>query len=80
CAKDGEISRLVEHHRCGIVVEPGDADGLANTIVQLSRDAEMRDLMGRNARAMLDNNFTRSRALASWQNVVANVGSSTALP
>ena len=80
CAKDGEISRLVQQYRCGIVVEPGDADGLANTIVQLSQDAEMRDLMGRNARAMLDNNFTRSRALASWQNVVANVGSSTALP
>ena len=76
CAKDGEISRLVEHHRCGIVVEPGDADGLANTIVQLSQDAEMRDLMGRNARAMLETNFTRRNALASWQNVLENVAHS----
>ena len=76
CAKDGEISRLVEQYRCGVVVEPGNAGELANTIVQLSQDAEMRDLMGRNARAMLETNFTRRNALASWQNVLENVAHS----
>jgi glycosyltransferase involved in cell wall biosynthesis len=72
CAKDGEISRLVEQYRCGVVVEPGNAGELSNTIMQLSRDAERRHVMGRNARAMLETNFTRRHSLASWQNVLEN--------
>ena len=73
CARDGEISRLVQQYQCGLVIAPGDADGLAKAIVRLSLDAGMRDLMGRNARAMLDTNFTRIHSLANWQNLLADI-------
>lgn len=79
CAKDGEISRLVEHYQCGIVIEPGDADQLTDAILRLSSDAASRDLMGRRARAMIDNNFSRRQSLASWQNVLENIDSTNAL-
>src|SRR6266849_4632252 len=39
-ANDGEIAQLVEQNGCGIVIEPGDAKGLANALIELSSDAE----------------------------------------
>lgn len=77
CAKDGEISRLVQEYKCGIVVEPGDVDQLADAILQLSSDAESRQLMGRRARAMIDSHFSRRQSLASWQDIFANVDNAT---
>src|SRR4029077_14041456 len=38
CAKDGEISRLVEQHQCGVIIEPGDVDTLVESIQQLSKN------------------------------------------
>jgi colanic acid biosynthesis glycosyl transferase WcaI len=78
CAKDGEISRLVQHYQCGIVIEPGEGDQLADAIMRLSSDAELRDLMGRRGRAMLDTNFSRRQSLASWQNVLASIDNAIA--
>ena len=34
--KDGEISRLVQQYRCGVIVEPGDAGHMAKAIMRLS--------------------------------------------
>ena len=76
CAKDGEISRLVNQYQCGVVIEPGDPGNLAKAITELSRNHDLRDRMGRNARAMLDANFTRRQALASWQKLLDNIARS----
>ena len=35
-ASDGEIARLVRRHECGLVVEPGNGPGLAETLILLS--------------------------------------------
>jgi glycosyltransferase involved in cell wall biosynthesis len=42
CAKDGEISEMVEQYQCGVIVEPGNADALVNSILQLSKDTALR--------------------------------------
>jgi colanic acid biosynthesis glycosyl transferase WcaI len=68
-AKNGEIARLVSTYNCGIVVEPGNSDALANAIVRLSNNAEETASMGRRARAMLEARFTCRHAFERWRSV-----------
>jgi colanic acid biosynthesis glycosyl transferase WcaI len=63
-ASDGEIARLVRQHECGLVVEPGNGPALARALTDLAADPPRVAQMGTRARAMLDRNFTRARALA----------------
>jgi glycosyltransferase involved in cell wall biosynthesis len=74
CAKDGEISRIVQKYQCGTVVEPGRVDQLVETIRRLSSDARWRTTMGRNARVTLETHFTRRQALERWQTLVETIG------
>jgi glycosyltransferase involved in cell wall biosynthesis len=69
-ARDGEIARLVEQAKCGLVIEPGQAKTLAQEILRLSADTEAVSAMGARARAMLDAKFTRRQALARWRDVL----------
>jgi glycosyltransferase involved in cell wall biosynthesis len=73
-AANGEIANLVRNHHCGRVIEPGESEKLAVTILELSRDPEELATMGRNARAMLDAQFTRRAALRRWCDVLDDVG------
>ena len=72
-AKSGEIARLVRTHRCGIVVEPGDAHRLAATLVELMDNPSLCAEMGNRARAMLEKNYTRARAFELWQQLLGSV-------
>jgi glycosyltransferase involved in cell wall biosynthesis len=72
-SKTGEIGRLVDRYRCGLVIEPGDADGLATAIQQLSANVKDRVEMGSRARAMLESQFTRRHAFERWKNVLDRV-------
>jgi glycosyltransferase involved in cell wall biosynthesis len=76
CAENGEIARMVEQHQCGVVIEPGKADALANSILQLSKDIALRTEMGRHARTMLEAHFTRRQALDRWRRLLQDVGQS----
>jgi len=69
-ASDGEIARLVRRHRCGIVVEPGASQILANHLRHLSADVGAVTGMGYRARTMLDHHFTRQQAFAAWDRVL----------
>ena len=73
-AAEGEIANLVRNHHCGHVIEPGESAKLAATILELSRDPDQLATMGRNARAMLDAQFTRRAALRRWSAVLDEVG------
>jgi colanic acid biosynthesis glycosyl transferase WcaI len=72
-ARDGEIARLVKQHQCGIVIEPGSADALAEELKRLYSDKECVNDMGKKARAMLDAHFTRRRAFALWKEVLGAI-------
>jgi glycosyltransferase involved in cell wall biosynthesis len=74
CAKNGEIARMVDQYQCGVVIEPGNANALVDSILQLSRDMALRAKMGSQARAMLEANFTRQQALERWRGLIQNVG------
>jgi colanic acid biosynthesis glycosyl transferase WcaI len=72
-AGDGEIARLVRQHECGVVIEPGNGQALAEALLFL-RDAPLRRAeTGKRARAMLDLRFLRKHALAQWESLLATV-------
>ena len=75
-AQNGEVARLIQQHRCGLVIEPGNVDALVSALVALSTDAEGRAAMGARARAMLEANFTRRQAMERWRRLLQSVGKS----
>jgi glycosyltransferase involved in cell wall biosynthesis len=76
-APDGEVGRLVRRHGCGFVVQPGQGKVLADTLLSLSRNADLIAEMGRRARAMLDSQFTRRQAFERWESLIDNIGPSS---
>jgi glycosyltransferase involved in cell wall biosynthesis len=69
-AKDGEPARLVQEHSCGVVIEPGDADALACTLLRLSNDPGSLTEMGMRARKMLEAHFTRKKGFERWRQLL----------
>ncbi len=65
--KDGEVARLVRQHACGLVVAPGDAGMLIDTLRQWINAPAMIADMGLRARAMLDAQYSRQQGLARWR-------------
>jgi colanic acid biosynthesis glycosyl transferase WcaI len=70
-ARDGEIARLVRQHECGLVVEPGNGQALAEALINLCNDLARVTEMGKRARSMLDCQFTRQHAFARWEKLLA---------
>lgn len=68
----GEIAQLVQQHGCGIVIAPGDADTLVETLQKWSTAPELVSEMSRRSRAMLDSHFTRHKALERWSELLRN--------
>jgi colanic acid biosynthesis glycosyl transferase WcaI len=69
-ASDGELGTLVRRHNCGFVVEPGNVRGLADLLTGLVGEPHALSAMGKAARALLDAQFSRARALESWQRLI----------
>jgi len=69
----GELCELVQRHGCGVAVDAGRGERLANALLELMTDPERVTAMGRGARAMLEANFTRRQSLARWDEVLAAV-------
>jgi colanic acid biosynthesis glycosyl transferase WcaI len=74
-ASDGELGTLVRRHDCGVVVEPGNAQGLADLLIQLAGEPQSLTAMGKAARALLDARFSRARALDGWRRLVGELAS-----
>jgi glycosyltransferase involved in cell wall biosynthesis len=60
-AAEGEAAEIVQSGRSGIVVTPGDVDGLANALRRLARSADERLRLGAAGRAMAVERFQRRR-------------------
>ena len=67
-----EVAMLTERHRCGVVVEPGDAAALAAEIARLADQPRERDAMGARARLAAEL-FARDRQVASHASVIKAV-------
>jgi hypothetical protein len=60
-------------HNCGLVIESGQADALAEAITRLSNVPQSLVAMGERARAMVEAHFTRHQALDRWSSKRASV-------
>lgn len=69
-APDGELARLIREHDCGIAVESGDADGLAEAVRALASDRGKARAMGQRGRALYETRFAPAIAFAAWEKVL----------
>lgn len=68
----GGVSELVEHDRNGFIVRPGDVDELADRLIELIGDAELRQRFGNAGRALVHAEFASSHEAARLETLFAN--------
>jgi colanic acid biosynthesis glycosyl transferase WcaI len=66
-----EIARIMAG--CGIVVNPGDADGMAGAIKELSTNADLRRTLGKSSRQQAERCWDKDRVLQSFMNEAMNM-------
>lgn len=62
----GEAADIVSQHRAGVVVAPGDIQGLSTSLLDLARDWRYREQLGTEARRAAMTLFDRSRSIARF--------------
>jgi glycosyltransferase involved in cell wall biosynthesis len=65
--RGSEIALVVEEEGCGLVVEPGDVEGLASALVYLSERPEMVREMGERAFAAYCSKYTLDHAVQAFK-------------
>ncbi|MBI3273462.1 MAG: glycosyltransferase family 4 protein [Planctomycetes bacterium] len=66
----GEVARLVRDAGCGMAVEPGDADGLADAVLRLRAGREEAEEMGRRGREWYLRRLDRPVATRAWEELL----------
>ena len=74
-ARDGELARIIDEHRCGLVVQPGDVDGLAAAIRKLAHNPAEAMQMGKRGRALYESQFAPRIALGDWERILEEAAS-----
>lgn len=70
---EGELKQLLEVNNCGIFTKAGDAEGMANAIVEACEHKERCDEMGRNGRRFVLNNLTKEVGTQKYVDVIKSV-------
>jgi glycosyltransferase involved in cell wall biosynthesis len=66
----GEIGALLSEADVGLAVAQGDGAGLAEAVCRLRDDQELRERMGRNARRLCEERYSRRAALGRWERLL----------
>jgi hypothetical protein len=77
-AADGEIGRLLVEADCGEVLPSGDSDALVSSILGLMNARDRGEVMGQRARALFEQRFSKTAALAAWQRALVEAGKTRA--
>lgn len=72
-AKDSDASRLIEDADCGVVVAPGDAQGLALAVGRLAADPAERRRLGANGRRHAEENLALDVVVRRWDGLLDQV-------
>ncbi len=65
-----ELALVLEEHGCGVVVEPGDVDGLVDQLKALADEPERVRQMGDRARNALAEAYSRDQACEAWRGLL----------
>jgi len=68
-----EVARVVAEADCGVQVDHGDVDRLTSVLSCLAGDEAARDRMGRNARKILERNYSLRHAADRFYRVFLEV-------
>lgn len=60
CDNNSEVVHIINRHKCGIVVSPGDVDGMVNGIVDLSGDKAKLNQYQVNSRSAAEKFYSRN--------------------
>jgi glycosyltransferase involved in cell wall biosynthesis len=60
CDNNSEVAHIINRHKCGIVVSPGDVDGMVNGIVDLSGDKAKLNQYRVNSRSAAEKFYSRN--------------------
>jgi glycosyltransferase involved in cell wall biosynthesis len=69
---EGESARIIYESGGGIVVPPGDAKGVADAVLRLYKDAELRRSMGAAGRKYVERNFSRNGWADRFEKIVSD--------
>jgi glycosyltransferase involved in cell wall biosynthesis len=65
----GGLPDLIAEEETGLLVPPGDRDGLATAVLRLLKDPETACRMGQSARAMVQEHFSVQRLIVDMENL-----------
>lgn len=68
------VREAVQHRQTGFLVPQGDLKGMADLVMLLLKNTEMRRVMGKNARNMVENNFDIDTIQEYYLQVYRNLG------
>lgn len=69
----GGIPLMILHEQTGLLVEPGDDRGLADAIMRLLADGELRRKLGQDGHALVQRRFSAARMARSYLGVYEDV-------
>ena len=72
-AATGEIAIQLARHGCGICVANGDGTGVAEAVIAMASDEISRQEMGKRARKMGEELYSKSRAIDAWHDMLRGV-------
>jgi len=72
-ALEGEARQVIEAAQCGICVEPENSAAMADAILSLYRDPELRRRLGENGRRYVAKHYNRKEIAAQFEQVLVEV-------
>ena len=69
----GELTYILENHKCGMYAPAGDADAFAGLIKHLAQNREECKTMGDNARKLILQKFTKSYGTSRYVEIIKSV-------
>jgi len=68
-AAESETARVIGEAGCGIVVQPGDGEGIRSAILRLKEDASVRETMGSNGKRYLEGYMSLEENVALYEEI-----------
>jgi glycosyltransferase involved in cell wall biosynthesis len=67
---EGQARKIIEEARAGICIEPGNPSELAQAVLRLAGDEQLRETLGRNGRRHVVQNFSRHQTAMAYLEVL----------
>lgn len=70
--EDSDVAHIIEEAQCGLVIEPGNPETLANAISWMYKNKSDLPALGENARQYLENNLRKSHVVEKYRELFSS--------